>query len=424
MPSICDDQQSRLLFFRYRITSKMLSAMLSSKLQKNKFIGLLKFETAITNNYLIMAKSFEDYVNGTPISKTRRRNYVMTNVFMIMNAIRFGIIVLYDKPWLLVELGEFLHVFYNKIRILAFLMFMCHVVVLADQAAFFYVERHRKFVIMDIFHQMITKNRVEGMSVQLANKLLVNAYLISKVIIEYQVKCITLLVCMITPIMLYQAYNSDISHSPFRLVVSGLNFILLVRQGFTMAMCTTFLFVIIMMYLKFTFMQSLDTIDKSIKQKKYYNQALIEHKQFSDLLEQFSPLINSVIGNLNNLNPIVIIISMQIMLEKDLALWKRIYIANLFIATALCGFFINKLATWIPFNNSHIPTIIYPICCDKVPRSLRHMLRIEELLSSLNQKFLGFYSYNMFEVTKLSFYKYLFGLSITYMITMKTINNM
>ena len=398
--------------------------MLTRRLINNKFIGIKKFEKVATSNYVMMAQSIEDYVNGTPMTKTRRRKYTLMNGFMVLNAIKFGILVLFDEPWLLVEFGEFLHVFYHKFQIFAFLAFMCFMVVLGDQAVIYYLERRGKFVILDIFHQMITKNRVEGMSPRLANKLLINAYLMSKVILEVQVKCITALCCIIAPIMIFQAHMSDVPHSPFRLAVNGVAFVVMIRQGYLMAMSHTFLFVMSMMYLKYSFTQTLNTVEGCIKNKRMYRRALLDHKRFSLLLTKFSPFINSVIGNLYNLSPVIIIISMQISLEKDLALWKRCFIGNLFITSALGGYFVNKLATWFPLNNRKISKWIYRLNYDRSSGSIQYLLKLDEFLSSQNEMFFGFHCYNMFEMTKLTFYKYLFGISVTYIMTVKTINDM
>ena len=403
-----------------------MEKLIMKRLQANQFLGVKMFEKSMVGNYLLMAKSFKDYVNDRPVSKARQLKYFLINGLIISNAIKFGIIALKPEPWLLVEFGEFLHVFYHKLKIFYFLLFAGGLVIIGEQAAIYYVERQRKFVIVNIFHRMITKNRVEGMSRELAIKWTVNAYLIAKVTIEHQVRGITTLACIIAPIMMYQAYNSDIPHSPFRLAVNGLTFVIIIRQGFLMGMCTIFLFAMSMMFLRFRFMQTMQTIEKCIKDKSKFRRALLEHKQFSVLLAKFSPYINCVIGNLYNLSPMVVIISIQIFLEKDLSLWKRGFLANLFITTASGGYFINKLVTWFPLNNRKIPKMIYPVYCQTTSnqRSVRHLLKLDEFLSSLNKKFLGFYCFNMFKMTKLSFYKFILGISVTYMVIKQEIDSL
>ena len=389
------------------------------KLQTNQFIGISKFEKYLVNNYLLMAQSFEDYHNNTPISESRQLKYCMMQALMFINAAKFGMLILCDEPWLLVELGEFLQVFHRKLRIIAIFAFMCSLVANCCQAAIFYVERRRKFVLLDIFHQMMTKNRVEGMSKRLADKMLNNSYLMYKVFIEYQVMSVTIITLIITPLMLYQAYSSDLPHSPFRLAINGLSFIIVARQGFVIVTCIFFMFVTSIWYLKFTFMETLTTIERSIKHKSHYSNALLEHHHFSILLGHFSPYVNSVIGIMYNLSPAIMIISLQIMMESDIEIWKRCFIGNFFIIAILCGYYINKLATWFPMTNSKITNIIYPVYRDKV--SISKVLKLDNFIAILNETFLGFYCFNMFQMTKLSFYKYLFGISVTYIMIMKKV---
>ena len=404
---------------------KMIKTVILKKLQTNPFIGIVTFEKCMVNNCLLMAQSFGDYVNNQPIETSRAVKYILMNGFMVLNIIKYAIEVWCDEPWLLAEFGEFLNIFYPKMRVFALNIVLILIDLLGYQVTFFYAEWRRKFIILEIFHSMITKDRVwRAMDKCLAKKLMTNSYVLSKVLIEFQIKGITMVGTVVLPMMAYQAYMSDVPHSPYRLVISCFATLLFLRQCFVLSMSTPFIFVLSILYMKFTFIQILKNIDRYVKDSRHCRMALSEHQRICTLVSQFSPFINNIIGFVYNVMPFIVIITLRMIMVNELALWKRCYLFNILIVALTAGFFINKLVTWFPLNHRKIPKMIYPICSGKQSRPIGQLLTLDEFLSSLHKKFLGFYCFNMFKMSKLSFYKYVFGLTITYMVLVKTINEM
>ena len=145
------------------------------------------------------------------------------------------------------------------------------------------------------------------------------------------------------------------------------------------------------------------------------------YKDLSHLIERLGPFNNMVIGTFYYAGSMSLIIRFN-MYDNRLELWKRIAIA---VSTAL-GFLmiylVNLLVSCIPKMNMTIPKLIYPFFYNnKHFRNVRTLIKLDDFVSLLNERYIGFYCFNMFRFTKLAFYQFLFGLSTTYLLYLSLI---
>lgn len=401
--------------------------MWKNKLQKkwdaaiNGFTGIKRFERYLIGYHLIWSDSFEAYVRNSPVSRSKKSQWYTMAAFMAINTFKYGLLFVYHEPWLLAWLGEFTYIHY-KMKMMACLVFLTGLLELGRLSIYHHLETSRKFKMFEILHDILTKRKVEGMSIHFARKYSRNFFLFSKFAND-QVHFFTLLMIIWCGTLIQHAYQDErIHHSLFLLILNGVNFTLFVRQMVILANMSAVMFAMTTMYLKYRFIGVLDYIRLCMSTRIDLRLSITKHKEFSDLLRATSSFVNATIGLVYYISPVIIVVPMQIAVDHNIELWKRAVMANFFILISMVAYLTSQLSTWIPKQNSKIPALLYKIACSQSKRPLRQQLRLDEFISSLNNGFLGFYAFSFFRFTKLTFYHFLFGISVTYLMVKKRLN--
>ena len=99
---------------------------------------------------------------------------------------------------------------------------------------------------------------------------------------------------------------------------------------------------------------------------------------------------------------------------------KIIYLL-LFILTNFITFTINQLSASITVRNKSIHKFLYPMFYSNRIIRIRTKLAIDSFIARLNTQFIGFYCFNLFKFTKLTFYQYAFSVSTCYFLITKVL---
>jgi hypothetical protein len=401
--------------FLAKIKSKASDKLRSSS---NQFAGIKLYENHLVNNQLIWSDSYDNYCQGKDVPVSRKFKWYMIISFLWLHFFKYTALYVWSEPSLSSTIGDTIHALY-KTKLSALLLMTGIMISISDLLLFRYLEYKNKLKIIEIFCEILTTNRIDGLSKAIANKLMVNSYLIAMYMFNFQLR-IFRIVCMILVIILcHQAYlDTMYNHTLPSLIVNSICSWYCVVRMFEIIFTKIYLFIVTEMYLNYRFLDVFETIKTSAKPKSLSSYDICLHKKFRDVLGQISPFVNLAIGVVYYLTPTAIVVTMIIAKDQEAPLWKRLIFANFTIVIFLFVFFMSKLSTIIPNTNKAIPKLLYPLFCghSRGDKSILLMIKVDEFKASLNRKFLGFYCFNMFKFTKFSFYKLMFGIILTYLL--------
>ena len=203
-----------------------------------------------------------------------------------------------------------------------------------------------------------------------------------------------------------------------------LNLSLLIGYTFITIFSPTALFYLTIYYARLKYIEFLALFRNNMKLFLYYHHEIFNiilmHKQLRELIIDLSGHINMVIGCVYNFYPYMIVIQLHIALESENSR-IRIFMTLVFFLSVIFSYIMNMVSSWFPHKNLDIPKTLYPLFFINRFNDKRLLLKLDEFILSFNENFVGFHCFNLFAFTKLSFYQYIFGLSITYILVSKNI---
>ena len=410
---------------RLKITSKLrhtLSEMVF-KFDKSSsnYVGLRNIGQYMVENSIIPCDSLEDYVNGRAMSRRKRILYLLWTILMTVNMVRFAILSLYSETWLLHHLGEFMYELYET-KMMSLLYVACSFNSMPYLIFHYFLVKKSKFKTLEIFHELI--NNFEATRLNKINTKKMNRItFISDKIIRQQVKFIMIIIIISATYLVYLAYTDRIvDHS---LIILSLNMITtclwlfkVVQIGFV----ETTIFCLTNLYMRFKFKEFRSQLERSVQITKQNIQLSINnYTKISDLVKDSSLFCNYVIGTVYYNCSIMITITRTIAFDETIQLWKTLLFSYLFVVILVLCYAINLIASWLPTNNRSIAKSLYPLFCNrhKLFVKTRTLMKVDDFISMLNKKYLGFYCFNLFKFTKISFYEYFIVLTTSYFLIMK-----
>ena len=148
-------------------------------------------------------------------------------------------------------------------------------------------------------------------------------------------------------------------------------------------------------------------------------QTLLLYKKLRKLLNELGYYNKTMI--VYNVCPILIVITFHIVLDNNENLFTRLLFVLATQIPIVVSFLVNALASWFPNKNKQIAKLIYPaIICNTLGNNLKVKFKLDDSISTVNNQYIGFYCFNLFSFTKLSFYQFIFGLSVTYIFVQDT----
>ena len=167
-------------------------------------IGLDKLENYMVIHRLIASGSFDQYANNRQITKKQQLKSILAISFLTANVIKYGLLSVYSKPWLLVYLGEFLHELY-KINHLAMILSVGCSVSLAYSLIDMYLEQSGKFNVLLVFHQIQERNKEYLLNRRHMKKFNMICYMMFEFYIRRQIQFFLILVLSISSFLAVQA---------------------------------------------------------------------------------------------------------------------------------------------------------------------------------------------------------------------------
>ena len=388
----------------------------------NEFQGITRIEHFIIDHYVIASKSFRDYATGQSISNGRRFRMWLNMMLMIFNIARYIVLSIYDDEWILILTGEFCYKLYDMKIIAKFIisgLFLCF----SFQSVTYWIEYKQRFKIIEVFYQLQQNDNQYKLTRISTRKFNIFSYGLYKLFLVQTYYWLAGSTIALSLLLVYQAYmNDQIDHYLLLLILNMINLALWVRQAFISSFSTIALFYLTIYYARLKFNEFLALLRNNVN--KCNNQGIFKiilfHKQLRELITDLSGHINMVIGCAYNIYPYMIVISLHIAWESEITR-TRIFMTTICFTLFLLNYIMNMVSSWFPQKNIDISKCLYRLACTNSLTDLRLRLKIDEFILSLNENYFDFYCFNLFTFTKISFYKYIFGLSITYVLVFKNI---
>ena len=385
--------------------------------------GITRIERFITDHYVIASKSFRDYATGQSISNGRRFRMSLNMMLMIFNIARYIVLSFNDDKWILILMGEFSYKLYDM-KIMAKFILIGICIGLSYQSVTYWVEYKHRFKMIEVLYQMQQNDRRYRLTKFNTRKFNIFSYVMYKILIV--LGCGLYGLCIgIAFVLMYLAYmDNQIDHVPLLLILNMLNLSFLIEYIFITIYTPTALFYLTIYYARLKYIEFLAFFRNNMKLFLYNHheiyKIILMHKQLRELIIDLSAHINMVIGCVYNLYPYMIVLSLHIALESENT--RIIIFMTLVCFTSLMfSYIINMVSSWFPHKNLDIPKTLYPLFFINRFNDKRLLLKLDEFILSLNENFVGFHCFNLFAFTKMSFYQYIFGLSITYILVSENI---
>ena len=382
------------------------------------------------DNYITYYETFENYQARIEPPRQRKLFYHTINLMLIPLLIKYTLLTFSEDSddSLKVMTGEvlFLHFTYYR-RVYAYINFLFALLTMLKLTIFYYEKNlmfHWKNTGLLKYHQ--------------------NSFLILANIFYYGSKIIDIIILYsfsLIFIILYSLayFNIEYQFNLFNLILSIIQVIICVKFGLSFVIGWIMLLFIILMFLKW----KQDEIVKSVRfnllwgnKVKLYDNLIVYH-EFTETVSKFSKLINIEVGLIYTMTPgmfsqALMISNIQANNLEEMVLQKLVMLIVPFYVILI--FIINHLACTITTVNQSIPKYLYQVFNKKNFSRLNNQvglnlnyksgqlsnimvyMKIDSFIARLNEEYVGFYCFNLFQFTKLSFFQYLYVFMTAYVL--------
>ena len=360
-------------------------------------------------SYLVLSSNFDQMTNGGDVTLGRRMMYQATFAIHLLVMIKYAILAIYDDIYTIAMFGESFHVFNN--------IYICSHLCLSVQMAIVPI----KFTVLSLDDKFVANMLLTISRFQTSFPLIridnrkVNAkiWLMSKLFNKFM---LPLKWFVIPTAMIYcSTLAYTISPIPVNLVTLAFNSIIqwvwlinLIEIGFCGGIC--FFLTISMALLRYKEIIHLvkcNNVAGLTNVSHLYNQLVIDIKMCRRL---FDPLIGILYLTL----PFTIgFLCQLILIDNFLARLQAVI--GLLVA---CGanYTIYYMVSSICPMNKIILKLLIPIQFDKRHKTRQMKLKIDSFIARLSKEFVGFYCLYAIKFTRKTFYQYILGISMTYLL--------
>ena len=386
---------------------------------KNKVIGPLKSRIILydpirdvcqllANSCLFLSSNMDQMKTSENVSFGRRMMYYATFAIHLLVTIKYGILINYDDPYTIAMFGESMHVFAN-IYISSFfgrLFLSTQMALLTAKVTLRYIGDQYFADMLVTLSQLDTSlpfNRINN------RKLTTKIWLMSKLFTKLlPVICIVFLTTILYCSTLVYL-NSPVPVNLFTLIVNSSIQCIWLTNNMEIGLAGGLGFFYVMSMVQLRYMELIhlikeNKVDAFVKVSHLYNQLVIDIKICCRL---FDPIIGIIYLTV----PFPIGFLCQLVIGGN---WMaKIFALAVGLVACISNFMIYHMSSSICPMNKKIVKLLHPIQIDKRFKTRLMRLKIDSLIARLNEEFVGFYCLYAIKFTRMSFYKYILGISIT-----------
>ena len=289
----------------------------------------------------------------------------------------------------------------------------------------YYLEIQNKHRILEIFNCIKMNFDQYRLSKLNETRLLWLTWIMQKLFIEQQVKFISIMVSALSTYACIMIIYEEIerNQNPFTIMLTilfGINIMILARLLLNIGLFSCALFILSIFYLILRFHEFHFKLIWTSKKRNWtmLNNLVVRHYHLCHLVSQLSPFTNYIIGCIYYFGTLLMVILIKVFINEHACTQIRIIAAILFSFLFIICYIINLIAASIPIYNRIISKYLYQFnfnekLSGKNIINVKCKLKLDQFIATVNNVYIGFYCFNLFKFTKLSFYHFIFGISIS-----------
>ena len=383
------------------------------------------------DNYIVYYETLENYQDRVEPPLKRKLLYHGYTLMLISFLIKFLLLAIFDDDSFEINIGDVLHVItsHNRKGYIYIINYLA--LLILNRFVIFYYEKKLTIYMNEIKtinngHNIFKYKNNENSLLIIANLTYWSSNLF--VIYFYLVSIIHILLSLIAYYFTENNYNIII------LIISTMHNIICVKivnmilPGYAMFVLTMF------MFLKYKQNDIIKSIRFNVlwrnKIRLYDN--LKQYHQFTRLVNKLSKLINMLCGITYLITPFFISQILWILTDEEpksiIDKMMQIFFIIMVIILIIGIYIFDDILSSITKVNQTLPRYLYPIFHDKHFTRFKHKyslnlnynfgqlsdimvrIKIDSFIARLNEEFVGFYCFNLFKVTKLAFFEFIYML--------------
>ena len=141
-----------------------------------------------------------------------------------------------------------------------------------------------------------------------------------------------------------------------------------------------------------------------------------DHDYTVRLTNQLAILYNTMIGYIYLLLPYVIALFIDLLFVPDFTFIVKVMVFACILGGVTSIYFVNHISSSITVRNDKLLEYLFRTNCHNTNLNLLTKLKLENFLVELKTGFIGFYCFNWFKFTRLSFFQYTFTITSAYIL--------
>ena len=381
------------------------------------------------DNYIVYYDTLQNYQDRVKPPFKRRLFYHGINLVLVSALIKFLFFTLVEDVSFKVNMGDIFYIFisYHKKVYIYFSTVLALIILF--RLVIFYYEKKLTININEILttnngRNIFKYNNNENSFLIIAN----SAYWITKLYMIFSCSVSTLHTLCSIYAYIYIKHNYNFAV----LIISTIHNIFCIKIIDNNFMGSAIISIITLNVLKLKQNDIIKSIRFNVlwrnKVRIYDN--LKDYHQFTRLVDKLSKFINVMCGIMYLLTPLIISHLLWVLTEEESEnIWENLFeIIFTFLVTLVIFiiYIFGNFVSNITKVNQTLPKYLSSIFKDKNFTRFEHKhslnlnynfgqlsdimvrIKIDSFIARLNEEFVGFYCFNLFKVTKLSFFKYIY----------------
>ena len=384
----------------------------------------------LVNNYILYYETLQHYQDKIEPSLKRKLLYHGTSLFLVSVIIKYLFLISFDDDSLKIMTGDILHVLtsYHRKGYIFFINLLASTLLI--RFVVFYYEK--KLTIYK--NEIITINNGGNIFKYKNNE---NSFLIiansvnwiknSFILTFYYISLIYIILSVIVYIFSKNNYNILLLMIFTIQLIIWIKIIHLIYAGYIIIIALTF------MFLKLKQNDIMKSIKLNVLWRNKFRlyDSLKDYHQFTRLVDKLSKLINVICGIIYSIIPFLISQVLLILTEKsknNLEIIVHVFFILMGIVLFIIIYIFDDILSNISQANQTLPKYLYPIFHEKQFTRFQHRIafnlnynfgqlsdimvriKIDSFIARLNEEFVGFYCFNLFGITKLTFFELVYML--------------
>ena len=389
------------------------------------------------DNYILYYDTIQNYQDRVEPPLERKLFYHGNTLILVFVMTKFFLLALVDDDSFKINTGDIINIFTTHHRKCYIFIFNFLVLTILVRLVIYYYEKKLTFNINEVKTfknggNIFKFNNNEKALLIIANTTYWSSYF--NMISFYLILILHIIFSLIAFIFTDNNYNIII------LMISTIQNIICVKivnmnyPGYVMFTFTTF------MFLKLKQNDIIKSIRFNVlwrnKVRLYDN--LKDYHQFTRLVDKLGKIINIMCGIIYLLTPFLISQVLSLLTNETfkniIDKVGQIFFTILIITMIITIYIFDDILSRITKVSKTLPKYLYPIFKDKNFNRFDHRIglnlnyrsgqlsdimvriKIDSFIARLNEEFVGFYCFNLFEVTKLAFFEYIYMLMTVFVL--------